>query len=191
MKLYGRHMQNSIVRVILEKDTSPTGTVVVNLEAKEPIESSLVRATIKGANDNSIYFNIKGQTTLPQGNYKLDRGYLNYGKDNYDWHLSFSEGPQINIDPNKICRLALGKPTIKIHSIDQNKRYERDAKEATTFTKGTKIHLSPIVTGKTGEILTSFSEKKQQGQGYNEIEPTIRITDAKNNIIVEEKMEYG
>ncbi|MHC4215543.1 MAG: hypothetical protein ACYSWP_19500, partial [Planctomycetota bacterium] len=29
MKLYGRHMQNSIVRVILEKDTSPTGTIAV------------------------------------------------------------------------------------------------------------------------------------------------------------------
>jgi hypothetical protein len=184
-------MQNSIVRVILEKDTSPTGTIAVNLEAKEPVQSTLNSATIKGANDNSIHFYIKQQSTLPQGKYKLDNGDFKYVKDNDTWNLRFSKGPQINIDPNKTCRVDLGKPTIKIRAIDEKKRYDHNVKEATTFTKGTKIHLSPIVTGKTGEILTRFQEQKQQGKAYIDIEPTIKITDAKNNIIVEDKMEYG
>jgi hypothetical protein len=193
LKTYGSSEKNRAVRVVLEKDTSPRGDLAVAFTGKGSLKAKLNRATITGNEDNTIRFDISGeQSQLPEAGYKLLRGYIGYGDGNgYDWQVNFSEGPEIIIDDEKLCRAELGAPEISVRAIEEKDRYRGDVEEKKTFSKGTKIYLTPVIKGKVGETYSRYSRIEKESGRWEDIEPTIKIVDSEDKEIASATMEYG
>ena len=193
LKLYGSHEKGKRIRAILEKDTTATGELAVQLTGDTSLKGKLSSASIIGSKDTNIHFSISGdQSKLPAGTYKLSRGYINYGRENDDqWRVNFTEGPEMTIDPENACNVELGKPTLSVCAIDAKKRNRSDAKEQSVFSKGTRIHLSPKIKGKAGELYGRFSQREDNSRRYTDKEPNIRIVDSDHKEVVTAKMEYG
>jgi hypothetical protein len=190
MTLHGRHEQNSIVRVVLEKDTAPTGELAVRLASQERIDCKLRHATIRGADDNTIHFSIHGQATLPKGRYRLNRGSFTLSKpDDARWDFDFSQGPEMTVEAQKTCKVELGSPKMSITAVEANNRYGSDVKEMTEFKKGTKIYISPKVKGKTGELYGRL--RRRNGRRNEDVKPEITIVGPDNTQIVSKQLEYG
>ncbi|MHC4623654.1 MAG: hypothetical protein ACYS4W_07095 [Planctomycetota bacterium] len=193
LKLYGGSEKGKTIRVVLEKDTTCTGQLSVSLISDTNLKSSLDYGKITTDRDPSIYFSVGGrQCKMPAAAYKLDSGQLSYGtKDDYDWRLRFREGPQIKIDPASPRLVQLGAPGLSVHAIDEKNRYKQDAREQSVFSKGTKIHLSRKITGRTAELFGRFSQKDHDSNKWNDIKPVIRIVDSDGKEVLSAKMEYG
>jgi hypothetical protein len=69
LKLQGAHAKDSTVRVVMEKDTTPTGQVAIDVAGPEGLKTRLTGVQLQGATDASIrlYLNA-AQPTLPWGN---------------------------------------------------------------------------------------------------------------------------
>ncbi|MHC4122507.1 MAG: hypothetical protein ACYSSI_02955 [Planctomycetota bacterium] len=198
LKIYGDNIKGKTIRVVLQKDTTPTGKVAVTLQGNAKLKSKLLQATITGSKDKNIQFDIsKGQSRLPAGQYNFKRGYLCYGTENdNDWKVRFNEGPKITIAANSTYKIQLCKPAISIRAIDEKNRRRSDVKEQSVFSKGTKIYLSPKFKGKAGETYTTFSQKDPNQQSrhyvkYKDKKPEIKIVDSDGKEVLSAKMEYG
>lgn len=193
LKLYGSHEKDKSIRAMLEKYTGATGELAVQLTGKTNLSSKLRNTRIIGSKDSTIRFNVpSGQSKLPTGAYKLSSGYINYGaeKDN-EWRLDFKEGPEFTIDPDKTNNVELGKPVLSISAVDEKKRYQRDVKEQTVYSKDTNIYISRIIKGKVGELYGRFSQKEVDSGRYSDLEPEIRIVDADGKEVAAAKIKYG
>ena len=193
LKLQGSHEKDKAIRAILEKDTTATGTLAVKLIGDTNLKAKLSSASITGSKDTNINFSISGgQSTLPAGTYKLNRGNISYGTENDDqWRVSFTEGPEMTIAPENPCNVELGKPALSVKAIDEQKRYRTGAKEQSIYTKGTRIHLSREIKGKAGEFYGRFSQRNDDSRRYLDKEPKIRIVDPDGKEVVAAKMKYG
>ena len=193
LKLYGSHEEGKRIRAVLEKYTGATGELAVQLSGKTKLSTKLSNMNILGTKDQTIQFNIpSGQTKLPKGAYQLYRSYVDYGEEhNSEWQLDFTEGPEFTIKADKKNEIDLGKPVLSISAVDENKRYQRDVKEQTVYSKGTNIFISRIIKGKTGELYGKFSERDEKNDRLTAIEPDIWIVDADGKEVAAAKIKYG
>ncbi len=193
MKLYGSHEKNKSIRAVLEKYTGDTGELAIELSGKTKLNSKPSHMSIIGSNDTTIQFNVpSGEAKLPTGAYKLNRSYINYGMEKDDeWQLDFTEGPEFMIEADKTSDIELGVPVLTISAIDEKKRYRSDAKEQTTYSKGTNIFISRIIKGKVGELYGRFSQRDDDHDRLKGIEPDIRIVDADGKEVAAAKIKYG
>ena len=180
------------MRVVLEKDTSETGEVAVKLLGNESLKVRLNNASISGAKDKTISFNVAGgkAVTLPVGEYTIDSGYIYYGKENADeCNVSFTEGPVAKVESSKLQEVEIGKLQVQVSAIDQKKRGRSDAEEKSVYAKGTTVFLSPKVKGKSGELYSRFSQRESKRR--KDMPPTVEITDSDGKQIASGTMEYG
>jgi hypothetical protein len=191
LKFEGRHEKDKTVRAKLEKYTGALGEMTVKL-LTDNLSSRMNSAYVAGVNDKTIYLNLsEGQSRLPTGTYKLNNAYIKYGeKDSNDWQVSIQQGPEFKVTPEGISTLEISKPALFIMSLDEKKRYERNPREQTTFSKGTKIYISTKIKGKYDEIFSRFSKKDSQNK-YSIVEPAIRIVDSDGKEEASAKMRYG
>lgn len=192
MRFINHPDKKGTIRTVLEKDTSDTGTLAVKLAGKEGIKTRLSSATINGAADSTIQFNVSGdkEITLPVGEYKLQRGYIYYGKESSDeYYVNFSQGPLATIEADKRFDVEIGKPKVIVSAIDQKKRYSSQVEEKSVYEKGTTVFLSPKIQGNGGELYSSFS--KTESKRRVDVEPTVEILDSKGKQVAEATMEYG
>ncbi len=192
MRLSGSHEKSKSIRAVLEKYTGATGELAVQLTKKTKLSTKLGNMNIIGSKDSTIQFNVSsGQAKLPTGAYKLNRSYVDYGKEkNSEWRLDFTEGPDFRIEADKTSNIELGKPELSISAVDEKRRYHSDVKEQTVYSKGTNIFISRIIKGKAGELYGRFSQKEDRGR-LKGIEPDIRILDADGQEVVAAKIKYG
>lgn len=193
VEINGQHGKNSKVRAILTKYTGATGRLAVTLSSDRDLKSKLNSATITGNKDNTINFSIPdNRSVLPAGAYKLNRGYINYGvKEDNEWRLSFTDGPEFTINAEQTCELKPGKPVLSVSAVDENKRYQSDVKEQTVYTKDTNIYISRVIKGKSGELYGRFSQRQENSSGYTDIEPEIKIVDSEDKEVAATKIKYG
>ena len=195
VEIHGQHGRNSTVRAVLTKYTGATGGLAVTLDSDGDLKSRLNGASITGSKDDKIYIGfylLGNQNILPAGIYKLNRGYISYGvKDNNEWRLSFTEGPEFTINADQTCELKPGKPELSVSAVDENKRYQNDVKEQTVYTEGTNIYISRKIKGKSGELYGRFSKQDENSRSYNDIQPEIKIVDSEGKQVAATKIEYG
>jgi len=181
-----------VARVVLEKDTTPTGTLRLRLAARSNTNAGLNNATLKGRDDDGIHFSISGNqeaSTLPAGVYVVSSGYIRYGPDDESWNVSFANGPQVAVEPNQTVDLEIGEPKMTVAAVDAAQRYSGQAEDKTVFAKGTTVYLSPKVTGKTGETYGRFARIMKNN--YTEVKPEVEIHDAAGKQVVSQTLEYG
>jgi hypothetical protein len=193
VQTYGSNEKGRRVRIVLEKDTTPRGDLAVAFAGKDNLKAKLNSATITGDGDSTIQFDISGgQSSVPEGRYKLIRGYVNYGDgDEGSWEAKFSEGPQVLIDDKKVCKVEFGTPKLSVRAVDVKDRYQTDVKEKKSYPQGTTVYLSPVIKGKLQETYSWFSKTDQESRRREDIEPTVRVVDSEGKEIVSATMEYG
>jgi len=181
-----------VAKVVIEEDTTPTGTLKMRLAAKSDTNARLNNATLKGRDDEGIHFSISGNqniSALPAGDYVVSSGYICYGPDDENWNVSFTNGPQIAVEPNKTVDLEIGEPKMAVVAIDAAQRYSGQAEDKTVFAKGTTVYLSPKVTGKAGETYGRFGRVVKNN--YTQVKPVVEIHDAAGKPLVSQTLEYG
>ncbi len=191
--LYGTHEKGKTVRLVLEKDTTPTGRMAVELKGKDPLKARFTGATINGATDDSIYFHMSGdEFTLPAGSYRLASAYVRYGvQGDGDWQASLNAGPDFDIKAGETSGVALGELKLVVGAVDEKERYNSDAKERATYTQGTPIYLTPRIKGAAGEVYTRFSQIDAGSGNRTDIKPHITIVDRDGKQIASTDLEYG
>ncbi len=193
VKVYGAHEKGKTVRVVLAKDTTPTGDMAMDVAGKDPLKTRMAQATILGAKDTSIEFDLAGvPPALPIGQYKLGSTDVTYGVQNDEqWRLRFNEGPAFDIQPGQTSRVELGGPALSVHAVAERDRYKNDVKEQSTYAKGTAIYLTPQIKGKAGEVYMRFSQKKDGSDGMTDIKPHLTIAGPDGKQIASSDLEYG
>ncbi|MHC4791547.1 MAG: hypothetical protein ACYS8Y_08965 [Planctomycetota bacterium] len=193
LKLNGSHEKGKTIRAVLEKDKTPTGEFAVRLAGDAKLKSELSNAGIIGSKDTTIRFNISGnQSRLPAKAYRIYRGRINYGSgSDRDWQLTFTEGPEFEIDPEKACTVELGRPKLSVSAIDEKKRYHYDVKEQSVYAQGTKIYLTRVIKGMGGELFGRYSHREQDSRTWEDKQPTIKIADSEGEEVLSAKMKYG
>jgi hypothetical protein len=211
LKLTGTYAKDQTLRVVLDKDTTPTGKTTLNLTGQESLKGRLTSAMIGGTADETIYFSIgEGRTTLPVGAYKLTSGYLSYGTQNDDeWRVNFDDGPAFAVAAAETSTFKLGEPSLSITAVAENDRYRSDVKPKTTFAKGTAIYISPQIKGKAGEAYMRFTRKgakpssgvlsriarlmgrSSPANEYTDVKPHLTITGSDGTKIASADLEYG
>ena len=178
-------------RVALVEDTSPTGLLAVELQGSEALAARVGYATVKGKADKSIHFQVRKTQQFPVDEYVLEQGQFQFGQnEEFDWTVSFSEGPEFRIEDNKTSTLELGEPQLAVSSVDEHKRYSSDVKDLATFTSQDRIYLSPKVTGIKGEAYARF-QKRDDGGRFNDVKPHLVIKGPTGEEIVSQDLEYG
>jgi hypothetical protein len=193
VKLSGAHEKDQIVQATFEKDTTPTGQAAVELKNKETVKAHLTNAMITGVTDPSIHLGVaEALSTLPAGQYKLDSGTLSYGAESDGpWQVTFNEGPGFTIDAGKTSRIELGAPTLSVRAIKEQDRYASDAKEQSTFTRGTPIFLTPQIKGTAGEMYVRFSQRNAGSGPMTDIKAHLTIVNSDAKLVASADMEYG
>ena len=194
LKLYGSHEKDKGIRAVLEKYTGQTGEIAVEFSGKTKLASRVSYMNIVGTEDKTIQFNVpSAQTKLPTGVYQLKRSRINYGKEkDNEWQLDYiTEGPEFTILADKTSNIELGNPVLTVSAVDERKRYSSNVKERTTFSKDMNIYISRIIKGKTGELYGKFSQKDNNNNRLEALEPEIRIEDANGKEVVADKIKYG
>jgi len=193
LKVYGSHEKGKTVRVVLEKDTTPTGDMAVDVAGKDPLKTRLAQTTILGARDTSIEFDLAGvPPALPIGQYKLGSTDVTYGlQSDEQWRLRVNEGPAFDIQAGQTSRIKLGEPALSIRAIAEQDRYKSDVKERSTYAKGTAIYLTPQIKGKAGEVYMRFSRKNAGSENMTDIKPHLTIVDPGGKQIASADLEYG
>ncbi len=184
--------KEGVIRAVLEKDTSETGKLAVKLTGNEDIKTRLSSASISGAADATIQFNISGdkEIELPVGEYKLDRGNIYYGKESdNEYYVNFTQGPLAKIEADKRLDVEIGKPKMIVCAVDQKNRYNSPLEEKSVYEKGTTVFLSPKIQGNADELYSGFS--KTVSKRRVDVEPTVEILDDKGKQIAQATMEYG
>jgi hypothetical protein len=193
LKLSGTHEKDKTVRITFEKDTTPTGHLAAALRGKETLKARIASATIQGATDNSIQFQVADLALpLPEGRYRLGYAAVSYGAERDDeWRIMFNEGPTFEINAGKTRQVALGGLTLSVSAVDEKDRYNSNAREQSTYVKGTTIYLTPRIKGKVGEVYTRFSQKNATGNNFTDVKPHLTILDPDGKTVASADMEYG
>lgn len=194
LKLYGSHEEGKRIRAVLEKYTGTTGEMAVTMAGNTNLHTKLSYTDIVGSKDTTIRFNVlSGGAELPTGAYKLYSSYVSYGTEKDDeWRLNFKKGPEFIIEADKTSNIELGKPVLSITAVDEKKRYQRDVKEQTVYSKGTNVYITRVIKGKGGETYGRFSQRQEDSNTrYTDIKPEIRIVDANGKEVAATKIEYG
>jgi hypothetical protein len=195
LKLQGTHTKDSTIRVVMEKDTTPTGQATLAVAGQEGLKARLTGLNLQGARDTSIrlylYVNA-AQPTLPVGQYKVSSGYVSYGlQSNDEWTVNFENGPPFDIKAAETTRVSLGQPVLSIKAIDEKDRYADNPKERSTYAKGTSIYLSPQIKGKAAEVYMRFAQKTAGNNNPTDIKPHVTIRDPDGKTVASADMEYG
>ena len=193
LRLDGTHEKDKTLRATLQKDTSPTGRMAADVKGTEGLKARLTQATITGGEDASICFDLPDmQSAIPAGGYKLSSGTLGYGAQSDDqWQVNFAGGPRFSIDADKTSQVEVGTPALSVSAIDEQERYSSDAKEKSTYAKGTPIYLTPQIKGRAGESYLRFSQKNAGGDDWTDVKPRITILAADGKEVASADMEYG
>lgn len=193
LKLQGTHAKDSATRVVMEKDTTPTGQVALDIAGQEGLKTRLTGVRLQGAKDASIQLYLNAaQPTLPVGQYKMSYGYVSYGlQSNDEWNVNFEDGPQFDIQAAQTTQVSLGQPVLSIRAIEEKDRYVDGAKERSTYAKGTEIYLSPQIKGKAGEVYMRFDQKNAGNNSLTGIKPHVTIRDPDGKTVASADMEYG
>jgi hypothetical protein len=193
LKLQGTHTKDSAIRVVMEKDTTPTGQVAIDVAGQEGLKTRLTGVRLQGAKDASIQLYLNAaQPTLPVGQYKVSYGYLSYGRESNDeWNVNFENGPQFDVKAAEATRVSLGQPVLSIKAIDEKDRYVDGAKERSTYAKGTSIYLTPQIKGKAGEVYLRFAQKDTGNNNRTDVKPHVTIRDPDGKTVAWADMEYG
>ena len=195
LALEGRRSNGLPARVLLVKDTSPTGTLAVKLAGSNSLATTLSSVYLHGVEDKTVYFRVspaKDSMVLPVGTYAMDNGALAYGaSDSRDWELSFSQGPSVTVKAGEVFEQGLGEPALKVRAIKETDRWNRQAVGSDTFKRGTAIYLEPRIVGKGGEVLTRFRQAVAGKREKTDRPPRITITGPDGKEVLSKTMEYG
>ena len=195
LSVEGRRSNGLPARVVLLKDTSPTGVLAVKLASSNALQTAVGSLYLSGANDKTVFFRLsapKEKVSLPVGTYAVNSGAMTYGTSNArDWEVSFSQGPRASIQSNETAEVALGHPTLKVRAIEEKDRYGSAAVERATFKAGTRIYLEPRVAGKSGELLTRFRHPTAGRGEKADRPPKVTITGPDGKQVLSTTMEYG
>ena len=193
LKLQGTHMKDGTVRVVLEKDTTPTGQAALDIAGQKGLKVRPLGVRLQGAKDTSVQLYLNAaQPTLPVGQYKVSYGYVSYGlQSNDEWNVSFNDGPLFDIKAAETTRTSLGQPVLSIKAIEEKNRYVEGAKEQSTYAKGTEIYLSLQIKGKAGEVYTRFDRKNTGNNSLTGEKPHVTIRDPDGKTVASADMEYG
>ncbi|HEY5910428.1 MAG TPA: hypothetical protein VJA21_07465 [Verrucomicrobiae bacterium] len=195
LTIEGRRSNGLPARVLLAKDTSPTGSLAVRFAGSNSLQASLTSLYLSGVNDKTVFFRIGGsrdKVSLPVGTYALDRGDASYGSSQTrDWEVSFTKGPWATIKDGEVFEVALGQPALKVRAIEEKDRYNSQAVECATFKRGTRIYLEPRIAGKNLEVFSRFRQPEGAGGRTVDRPPKITITDSSGKQLLSTTMEYG
>ncbi len=195
LRIEGRRSNSLPARLVVMKDTSPTGTLVIGLSSSNSLRTRLNSVYLDGVDEDTVHFrcsSLSNQVTLPIGKYSVRHGTIGYGVTNSeDWELSFDAGLSGTVKTRELLEITVGQPTLAVRAIEEDHRYHSNAKWGTKFKKGTRIYLEPKITGKEGEILTRFRQPKM-GQGSDNYRPPrITIAGPDGKQLLSKVMEYG
>jgi hypothetical protein len=193
LKSQGVHAKDSAIRVVMEKDTTPTSQVAIDVAGQEGLKTRLTGIRLQGAQDASIQLYLNStQPILPVGQYKVSYGYISYGvQSNNEWNVNFDNGPLFDIKAAETTRVSLGQPALSIKAIEEKDRYVEGAKERSTYAKGTSIYLSPQIKGKAGEVYMRFAQRTGGSNNPTDVKPHIAIRDPDGKTVAWADMEYG
>ncbi len=195
MKVKPVEGDNKTLSVSLAVDKSPRGKFAFKIHGKEDFKHRFNNATIRGAEDKTIYFSVSGgMNELPVGEYVVSSGYINYGKEKAEGHsTSFQNVPAFSIEVGKTATIELGKAQAKVQAVEVKNRYRGDKKYKTEFPEGTDVYVDVVFTGMAGETYRSFSrEVKKENYTTNEdYKAKLTIVDSENKEVVSEELEYG
>ena len=195
LKLDGRYSNGLPARVLLAKDTSPTGALAVKLVGSNALQATLSSVSLYGADDKTVVMRVsstKEKMTLPEGAYVVDNGQVAYGTTNpQNWEVSFSAGPRATVKAGETCEQVLGKPTLKVRAINERDRYSSNPTELTSFKRGTRIYLEPRIVGQGGEVFGRFRQGPVGGGTQADRPPRITITASSGRQLLAQTMEYG
>jgi len=195
LTLEGHYSNGLPARVLLTKDTSPTGTLAVKLVGSNALQATLSSLDLHGAEDDTIFLRpsiSKKDLILPVGAYVLNSGTMSYGTANrQDWKVSFTEGPRATVKAGQVTEQALGKPALRVRAINEKHRYTAKATESDTFKKGTRIYLEPWIVGQGGEVFGRFQQGTAARTQKTDRPPRITITGPDGQELLSKTMEYG
>jgi hypothetical protein len=195
LKLDGRYSNGLPARVLITKDTSPTGALAVKLVGSNALHATLSSVSLYGAEDKTVVMRVsssKEKMTLPEGAYVVDSGQIAYGTTNLpNWEVSFSGGPRAKVKAEETSEQVLGKPTLKVRAINERDRYTSSPTELTTFKRGTRIYLEPRTVGQGGEVFGRFRQSPAGGGQKADRPPRITITASSGRQLLAQTMEYG
>jgi hypothetical protein len=195
LTLDGRYSNGLPARVLLAKDTSPTGGLAVKLVGSNALQATFSSLDLRGAEDKTIVLRVaasKGKVTLPEGAYVLNSGAMTYGvSDRQDWDVSFSEGPRATVKAGQVFEQALGQPTLAVRAINERDRYNSKASASATFKQGTRIYLEPRIVGQDGEVFGRFRQGAAARGNKADRPPRITITGPDGKELLSKVMEYG
>jgi hypothetical protein len=195
LTLQGRYSNGLPARVLLKKDTSPTGALAVKLVGSNALQATLSSLALYGAEDKTIVLRIgtsKEKVTVPVGAYVLDSGMISYGApDRQDWDVSFSGGPRATVKAGEVFEQALGQPTLRVRAINEGDRYASNPAESATFKQGTKIYLEPRILGCCQEVFGRFRQSALAKGEKTDRPPRITITGPDGKELLSKVMEYG
>jgi hypothetical protein len=195
LKLDGHYSNGLPARVVLAKDTSPTGALAVKFVGSNALQATFSWLDLRGAEDQTIFLrlsNSKEKLTLPEGAYILNNGMVSYGTSNrQDWEVSFTEGPRATVKAGEVFEQALGQPTLKVRAIKETDRYTSNPAESTTFKKGTLIYLEPRIVGLGNEVFGRFRQGSPARGDKTDRSPQVTITRADGKVLLSKNMEYG
>jgi len=195
LKVEGSYSNGLPARVVLTKDTSPTGALAVKLVGSNSLEATFSSLNLSGAEDKTIVLHVgssKEKVTLPVGAYVLDAGMISYGpSDRQDWEVSFTKGPRATVKADQVSEQTLGQPTLQVRAVKERERYNRKATESAAFKKGTRIYLEPRIVGRAGEIFSRFRQGPAARRNKSDRPPRITITGPDGKELLSKVMEYG
>ncbi len=193
LRLPGPHAQDSVLRVVLEKDTTPTGRAAVTVATQESAKTRLSGLQLVGAQDDTIQFSLSDAgLTLPAGQYDVRHGFLNYGRENAnEWRVDINGGPQLNFAAAQTAHLDLGQPVLSIRAIKESDRNQENAQALSTYAQGTPIYLAPQIKGKAGEAYGRFTQREAGTGRTSDIKPHILITASDGKQVASADLEYG
>ena len=195
LTLQGRYSNGLPARVVLAKDTSPTGALAVKLVGSNALQATFASLDLRGAVDKTLFLRVgasKEEVTLPEGDYVVDSGAIAYGASNrQDWDVSFSQGPVATVKAGQVTELALGQPTLRVRAIDERERYTSNPAELATFKQGTRIYLEPRILGRGKEVFGRFRQSTAARGDKTDRPPRITITGPNGKELLSKVMEYG
>ena len=195
LTLQGRYSNGLPARVLLTKDTSPTGALAVKLVGSNALQATLSSLDLYGAEDKTVVLRVgrsKEKVTLPVGAYVLDSGMISYGAPNRpDWEVSFSGGPRATVKAGEVFEQALGQPTLRVRAINERDRYTSEPAESATFKQGTRIYLEPRILGQVQEVFGRFRQSTAARGDKTDRPPRITITGPDGKELLSKVMEYG
>ena len=195
LTLQGHYSNGLPARVLLVKDTSPTGVLAVKLVGSNALQATFASLDLRGTVEKTLFLRIgasKEKVTLPEGDYVVDSGAIAYGASNrLDWDVSFSQGPLAAVRAGQVAELALGQPTLRVRAIDERERYSSNAAELTTFKQGTRIYFEPRILGRAKEVYGRFRQSTAARGDKTDRPPRITITGPDGKELLSKVMEYG